>query len=255
MKTSYYLPFCWNRYAKKLTQAIKQPKHVGTAEEKPGCRVVTAHERDGNLANAIDLYLTVDEKEGKIVAAHYRVFGESALTGALEAVCELIEGKNYMQAKRITHSLVDKHFREKANEPAFPEEVSSHINLALFALEMAADQCLDIELPDEYFETPVDLEALGEGGEYPDWQALGDNERLSLIRQVVENDIRPYVELDEGGVTVTKLEEGPKVYIEYGGSCTSCYAATTSTLSAIQQILRAKVHPGISVTPEFPSPA
>ena len=47
------------------------------------------------------------------------------------------------------------------------------------------------------------------------------------------------------------LKETGELIISYQGACTSCHASTGSTLSAIQKILRARVHPSLFVTPKL----
>ena len=63
--------------------------------------------------------------------------------------------------------------------------------------------------------------------------------------------MRPYIALDAGGVEVINLLEDKEVIIAYQGSCTSCYSAIGTTLSYIQQVLRAKVHPSLVVVPDI----
>ncbi|HSX04708.1 MAG TPA: NifU family protein, partial [Rhabdochlamydiaceae bacterium] len=75
-------------------------------------------------------------------------------------------------------------------------------------------------------------------------------QKLSVIKEVVAKEIQPYIELDAGGVEVLKIENN-QVHIAYSGSCTSCYSATGATLEAIQQLLRAKVYPELTVIPDM----
>lgn len=63
--------------------------------------------------------------------------------------------------------------------------------------------------------------------------------------------MRPYIALDAGGIEVINLIEDKQVIIAYQGSCTSCYSSIGTTLSYIQQTLRAKVHPDLVVIPDM----
>ena len=67
-------------------------------------------------------------------------------------------------------------------------------------------------------------------------------EKFSIIEQVVQTEIRPYIELGPGGIQIIDLSNSHQLTIAYEGSCTSCHSATGSTLSAIQNILQAKVY-------------
>jgi NifU-like protein len=72
-----------------------------------------------------------------------------------------------------------------------------------------------------------------------------------LLEEIIARDIRPYIELDAGGIQVIDLTTENEVLIAYQGSCTSCFSATGTTLSYIQQVLRAKVHPSLVVVPDL----
>ena len=75
--------------------------------------------------------------------------------------------------------------------------------------------------------------------------------KIAVIEQVLDQDIRPYIALDAGGVTVLNLLNDKELIIGYQGSCTSCYSSIGTTLSYIQQVIRAKVHPTIVVVPDI----
>lgn len=230
------------QYSKKLKEKILKPLAAGTVKPQEGLRLVTGEEGSVEDGNYVKLWLLVDESDGKIADAKFQIFGETLLIGAAEILCELLLRKNYDQAKRITRDLID------TNGP-FPERAYTYIDLALSALDEAIHGCEDIPLEEGYTATPVDLSAL-ETGDYPDWNALSEKERIATIQLVIDTVIKPYIELDEGGVEIKELKH-LNLLIKYQGSCTTCYSATGSTLSAIQQILRAKVHPDIVVTPDL----
>ncbi len=241
----------WTHYSPKLTSRILNPRASGEISEEPeGMRLIEEVQGSYEEGAFVKLTLLIDLDDGQIADAKYVAFGESALIGALEVMCELTLRKNYDQAKRISADLIDTHVQGKNKKSAFPPEVYSQINFALAVLDTALEKCSDIALPEGYVATPVSLDDLEEG-ELPDWDALEESERLSTIRAVIQNDIQPYVELDDGGVTVTELKGDFNVMIQYSGTCTSCYAATGSTLSAIQAILRKRVHPELTVTPDL----
>ncbi len=248
--------FPWYRYSKKLCAKIDNPRCAGffTKEESAarGMRLVEGTEGFVEEGNAVRLYWLVDPTDGIIVDAKFQVFGQSVLIGAAEAACELITGKNYDQAKRITADLLDKHLRERSEEHAFPPETFPHVNLVLGAIEIAAQECLDIPVSATYVAPPMptDIGEVVEGG-YPGWDLLDIEQKISVIEQVLDQDVRPYIALDAGGVEVLNLIQGTDVVISYQGSCTSCYSSVGTTLSYIQQILRNKVHPSLVVVPDL----
>jgi NifU-like protein len=248
--------FPWNRYSKKLAAKIENPRCTGhfTRDEAEARDMRLAEATEGSVAdgNAVSLYWLVDKDDGIIVDAKFQAYGQSALIGAAEAACDLLVGKNYDQAKRISADLIDKQLRDRSDVPAFPKETYPHINLILGAIDAAAEQCMDIPFADTYVAPPVPAD-IGEviPGGYPGWMDLTLKKKIAVIEQVLDQDVRPYIALDAGGVSVLNLINDTELIIAYQGSCTSCYSSIGTTLSYIQQVLRAKVHPNIKVVPDL----
>lgn len=249
-------PFPWANYSKKLQEKIEQPKFVGffTKEEgeKRDLRFVEATSGSRKEGNEVHLYFLVDKDDGIIVDVKYLAFGQSALVGALEAAAEMLIGKNYDQAKRLTTELLDRQVRDKSEIPAFPKETYPHLNLVLEAIQNGASQCTDLPLSLTYAAPPMPLDfgEVREGG-YPGFDALSKEQKMTLIEEVLDTDVRPYIALDAGGVKLLDFLSDYQIFIAYEGSCTSCYSSVGTTLSFIQQVLRAKIHPNIKVTPEL----
>lgn len=247
--------FPWYRYSKKLAAKIDHPRNVGlfSPEESEARGMFLAEASEGAVAegNCLRLYWLVDKDDGIIVDARFQVYGQSALIGAAEATCELLIGKNYDQAKRINADLIDRQVRDKSDEPAFPREAYPHLNLVLGAIETAAEKCSAIPFASTYSAPPVPIgnHEVVEGG-YPGWSDLPLKKKIAVIEEVLDRDVRPYIELDAGGVHVLNLLNDKEVIISYSGACTSCYSSIGTTLSYIQQILRNKVSANITVTPE-----
>lgn len=249
-------PFPWVSYSKKVARAILRPQCVGTftatESEQRGMFLATGRAGSFDDAHGILLFWLVDPKDGTIVDARFQVFGQSALIAAAEIACQTLIGKNYDQASRISADFLEKQAQDHRSRPAFPHEAATHLNLVLEAIDHAADQCQHLPLPQSYTAPPLshDLSNL-EPGEYPGWEALSNPQKIAVIEQVIDQEIRPYIELDAGGVEVKEIINNSEVIITYKGNCTSCFSATGATLSAIQQILQTKIHPTLSVTPDL----
>lgn len=250
----FYTPSAWSLYSKKLSAKIEDPKFAGSfapteAKEKK-MRLVVGREGsivDGHL---IIFYWLVDEDDGIIADVKFQTYGPSALIGAAEGAAELLMRKNYNQAKRISAELIDRQLRDKSEKEAFPKESAPYLNLVLSAIDAAVELCCDIPFLENYTAPPMSFEVDSEG-EYPGWKTFSKEEKIAVIEEVVNREIRPYIELDAGGVNIVDLIEEKKVLIAYQGSCTSCHSATGSTLNAIEQILQAKVSPEITVIPDL----
>ncbi len=247
---TFYRPYPWSLYTKKLQQKIDHPRFVGFFSDLQaskegvggGLRLVVVKQE------ALALYWLVDETDGVIADIRYQVIGPSALIGALEAACQLLLRKNYEQARRISTDLIDREVRDLPHVEAFPIQFYGYLNLVLEAIEAAVVQCMDIPLNEAELISPLASHMLGEGS-IEEWEKLSKKEKLSIIEQVMETEIRPYIELDAGGIQIIDLSEKHELMIAYQGSCTSCPSATGSTLSAIQRILESKVYHAIQVIP------
>ncbi len=249
-------PPLFSRFSKKLALRIENPYCLGSFSDKD------AHERNLHVARGafgslslgalIEFYWLVDKVDGVIIDSRFQAFGPSALIGAAEVACELVIGKNYDQASRITADLLDRHVRDKSDIAAFPEEANSFLNSVLEALDKACHDCQGIPLSQSYVAPPITGRSVDvvEGG-YPGWDTLGLKQKLAVIEEVIAKEVRPYIELDAGGIEILNLVNDREVIIAYQGSCTSCHSATGATLSFIQQILRAKVHPDLDVIPNL----
>ncbi len=241
----------WMRYSKKLIQKIEHPRHGGSVSlaeaQERGMRLVIG--KAGKIGHCVQLYLLVDESDGVIADAKFQVFGPSSLIGAAEAACDVLIRKNYDQASRLSADLIDKQVRDKNTIPAFPEETFAQLNLVLEAIEMASAQCLDIPFAEAYVPTPLDASKEA-GTSYPNWKELTREQKIAVIEEVIATEIRPYIELDAGGVQIIDLIDDRELIIAYQGACTTCYSSTGATLNAIQEILRNRIDPHLSVVPD-----
>lgn len=239
-------PFPWHLYSKKMIEKIENPRCFGRFTKREGMRVVVGKEGYFEDGNAIWLYWLVDESDGMIVDARFQLFGQSALIAAAEACCELLVGKNYDQAKRISADLIDKQLRDHPDKCAFPEQTLPHLNLVIDAIDDGVEQCFDIPLASNYASPLPEIE----GEAYPGWEELRDEQKITVLEEVIAKEVRPYIELDAGGIDIAKLE-GNELTIAYQGACTSCFSAVGATLSSIQQIIQSKVHPDLKVIPDM----
>jgi len=242
-------PHDWELFSKKLREKLDRLRYVGAftqeiAEEKQ-MRLVEA--REGNLC----LYWLVDESDGIIADAKFQVLGPIGMIAVAEVVSDLALRKNYDQISRISADLIDRHVRDRKDVPAFPKSCDSYLNLALSVIDKAVAQCSDIPFTVSYDVTPIERDFGEIPGGIPGWDELPHQQKVGIIEEVIDKEIRPYIELDAGGVKLVSFNDEQEVVISYEGSCTTCHSSTGSTLSAIQQILKNRVHPSLFVTPQL----
>ena len=61
---------------------------------------------------------------------------------------------------------------------------------------------------------------------------------IQQIEAILDRTVRPGLQSDGGNIEVLKLE-GKELFVKYEGACGTCPSATTGTLQAIEEILRA----------------
>lgn len=248
-------PFPWAVYGQKLTRKICRPCFAGYFDESE------AKERKLRLAvgkaglledgNFITLYWLLDPQDGVIIDCRFQVFGQSALIGGAEIACEILSGKNYDQAKRLSADLLEQQVQEKGKKRGFPPETYPHLNLVLEAIDHAAMQCTDIPFALNYVAPPKPLKEHEGGDGYPGWESLEEGQKIAVIEEVLNSEVRPYIAMDAGGIEVLELTSDFQLKIAYQGNCTSCLSSVGATLSFIQHTLRSRVCVKLTVIPQL----
>lgn len=72
-----------------------------------------------------------------------------------------------------------------------------------------------------------------------------DDPRLIEINKLLDEQVRPYLLADGGGIKVLGLD-GNRLKVHYQGSCGTCPTSTTGTLYAIESMVR-RIDPDIQV--------
>ena len=86
-----------------------------------------------------------------------------------------------------------------------------------------------------------------DGSDLDDVEGLGlDDERMPLIREVLEEEILPFLQGDGGGLEIKALVDN-QLYIRYQGACGTCPSSTMGTLMAIENLLQMEVDPELTV--------
>lgn len=242
----------FTQFTKKVHEYLQQPKFayplVVTTDS--ALRYVLGQEGEVSDGQMVRFYLLVHPEKGSIESISYQVFGEPFVIALCEALCEIVLTKNYVQASRVGADLLEKKLFEK--EVALTSYEKGLINTALSALYMALEQCQDISLEESLLESPLQRSGNSEQSEHLKmWDSYSHADKLHLIKKTIQEDIEPYVALDQGGVEVKEFLHGKEVVIGYKGSCSSCFSATGATLNAINQILKQKLHPELIVVPDM----
>ena len=81
----------------------------------------------------------------------------------------------------------------------------------------------------------------------PDMAAMSDadRERLDRINEILDEQVRPYLQGDGGDLYVLGLENN-RLTVHYQGACGSCPSAISGTLAGIESLVR-QIEPDIEV--------
>ncbi len=79
-----------------------------------------------------------------------------------------------------------------------------------------------------------------------EYHSRNDAEKLLIVEAIFDEQIRPALAADGGGLSVATVE-GKIVRINYEGACGSCPSSLSGTLRAIESILRNALGPEIEV--------
>lgn len=85
-----------------------------------------------------------------------------------------------------------------------------------------------------------------------DFKNITKEEKLRLIENVLDEDIRPMLVMDGGNMEILDLVDSHPhydLYIRYLGACSGCSSGSMGTLYAIESILQGKVSENIRVLP------
>ena len=72
-----------------------------------------------------------------------------------------------------------------------------------------------------------------------------DQERLGRINQILDEQVRPYLQGDGGDLYVMGLE-GNRLMVHYQGACGSCPSSISGTLTGIESLVR-QIEPDMEV--------
>ncbi|MFY7842646.1 MAG: NifU family protein [Rhabdochlamydiaceae bacterium] len=247
------LPY-WATFSPRFKSFILEPKYDKEFSPSqlnlPQYRFCEGETGSREESDFVSFKCLVNEENGVIENLCFQVYGLTVLKGLAEAASHLLIHKTYKQALKLSSDLILKSFTDVTTGHGVSKEFHPLINVVLEAIDQAVSSCHDIiDIPT--FESPPLVEDLfSSEGLYPDWDKLSQTEQISVLQKVIDTDILPYLQLDEGGMKILSFTDHKDLLIAYEGSCTSCHAATGSTLTAIQQILRAKIHPDIVVIPD-----
>jgi NifU-like protein len=195
---------------------------------------VSGSEEEGIM---LGLYFLLDPVMKCVIDAKFQAFADSSLISIMDAICEMVLGKEYREVKNLSLDNVAGYLGEKEG---FPLEIYERLKVIEEVLEKTKRSC---EMCPSWKDDHTSKEKI------LDWEKKSLEEQMEIVEHVLQEEVIPLIERDGGGVQVVNIVDGKEVYISYQGECATCFHSTGATLMFIQKTLRDRISPDIFVRP------
>ena len=228
------------KFSKKIESLAASPRHRGafftedaTAKD---LALVTAKYKD------IKVYWLVDPQSDLIYDAKFFSYGGPVSMAMGEILSSLVRGMKVDTACETPIEEIEILLRDTegpdANKPATaqPMDVAfANLPMLLATARESYPSAKGLALASQQLkQSSADLkprasyESLTEADNA--WLAKPKQEQLDMVELVLNNDIRPGLNMDGGDLQVLDLEEGRKLSVRYEGACGSCGSSVGATL-------------------------
>ena len=71
-----------------------------------------------------------------------------------------------------------------------------------------------------------------------------DNSNNALFKQVkdvIDRDIKPYIEADGGQINLKEVQEDGTVFVQLAGACAGCPGATMTLKGGVERVLKSRI--------------
>jgi Fe-S cluster biogenesis protein NfuA len=63
---------------------------------------------------------------------------------------------------------------------------------------------------------------------------------IEQVKSIIENDVRPYIEMDGGTIEFIRFEEST-VYVRLAGACSTCPSSTLTLKGGVERAIRRRI--------------
>lgn len=67
------------------------------------------------------------------------------------------------------------------------------------------------------------------------------DENLKKIQEIIDKDIKPYIEADGGFIELDSMDNDGNVFVKLGGACAGCPGAAMTLKGGVERILKMKI--------------
>lgn len=68
-----------------------------------------------------------------------------------------------------------------------------------------------------------------------------ENTLQEQVKNIIDNDIRPYIEADGGMIKLEKVDPDGTVFVQLAGACAGCPGAAMTLKGGVERILKSKL--------------
>ena len=191
--------------------------------------VASDHGADGTPEH-VHFAVAVDESD-IVQEARYRSAAGGYDLLVLDALAELLVGMPVADLGRITPQHAQDHLQRIMGQEVHSTVWPSDLPMAVLTkIVLAAKESSQDDGP------PAGH----------DWDDIGLFEKVRRIEEVLDNDIRPMLASDGGGMDLVDLRE-KELVVQYNGACGSCSSSIGGTLYFVEDTLNAKLGTSLKI--------
>ena len=242
------------KYSKKFEDATGEPTNRGAYYQED------ATERERALVETkykdTKLYFLVDPSEDRVTHAKFFAYGGKVSLAIGQTLCAMVKGLTVDEACSLQGEDVERQMRDLPEQTSVPEsklaafasvpELLNGVREGYSAAKAVALASASVDKEDKPKKDAGELSITDQA-----WLILSEEEQISLLDVVLDEQVRPALIADGGNVKILKVTDGERVLIQYEGACGSCGSSIGGTLSFIEQALRKNVYNELIVVPNM----
>jgi NifU-like protein len=242
------------KYSKKFEDATGEPTNRGAYYQED------ATERERALVETkykdTKLYFLVDPSEDRVTHAKFFAYGGKVSLAIGQTLCAMVKGLTVDEACSLQGEDVERQMRDLPEQTSVPEsklaafasvpELLNGVREGYPAAKAVALASASVDKEDKPKKDAGELSITDQA-----WLILSEEEQISLLDVVLDEQVRPALIADGGNVKILKVTDGERVLIQYEGACGSCGSSIGGTLSFIEQALRKNVYNELIVVPNM----
>ncbi|MDH5476900.1 MAG: NifU family protein [Nitrospinota bacterium] len=197
------------------------------------------------------IFWLIDPEEEKVVKAKFFTYGGSDSVATGEAICDIAQDSPMQEAFSITGEQVISHLEQSNYYPFNKDSLINQINSLIANLKQ--DYPVALAKLSLSGKKASELKKATGSAEDEKWLKLSKSERIELINQAIDGQVRDALAMDGGDIDILDIKNDWDIYAEFQGACSSCSASIGSTFLVVENVIKAKVNERLTlVANSFP---